>query len=50
MKKLTSPILYGLAKQLNEGNHYAFTLFLKSIKEQETPIVETCPIDGYRGE
>ncbi|ENQ3108842.1 esterase family protein [Bacillus cereus] len=45
MKELTSPIMHDLAKRLNQGNHYALTLFLKSIKKHETPIVETCPID-----
>ncbi|PEA53922.1 enterochelin esterase [Bacillus pseudomycoides] len=45
MKKLTSPIMHDLAKQLKQGNHSALTLFLESIKKQETPIVETCPIN-----
>lgn len=45
MKKLTSPIMNDLAKQLNQGDHSAHTLFLESINKQGTPIVETCPID-----
>ncbi|HDX9591554.1 TPA: esterase family protein, partial [Bacillus pseudomycoides] len=45
MKKLTSPLMHDLAKQLNERNPSAVTLFLERIKKQETPIVETCPID-----
>lgn len=34
-----------LAEQLNRGNPSAIILFLEKIKEQQTPIVETCPID-----
>lgn len=40
-----SPVMHDLAKQLNHGNPSAVTLFLESIKNQETPIVETYPID-----
>ncbi|MGG2065606.1 alpha/beta hydrolase [Bacillus sp. S14(2024)] len=46
MKKLMSPIMHDLAKQLNQENPSAVTLFLESIKKQEIPIVETCPIDA----
>lgn len=45
MKKLTIPIMHDLAKQLNERNPSAVTLFLERIKKQETPMVETCLID-----
>ncbi|MEY8351673.1 alpha/beta hydrolase-fold protein [Bacillus cereus] len=45
MKKLTSPTMQDLAEQLNRGNPSAIILFLEKIKEQQTPIVETCPID-----
>lgn len=45
MKKLMSPIMHDLANQLDQGNRDALTLFLKNMKKQETPIIETCPID-----
>ncbi|WP_020060378.1 alpha/beta hydrolase [Bacillus sp. 123MFChir2] len=45
MKKSISPIMHDLANQLDQGNRDALTLFLKNIKKQETPIIETCPID-----
>ncbi|WP_243522899.1 hypothetical protein [Bacillus pseudomycoides] len=45
MKKLTSPTMHDLAEQLDQGNPSAIILFLEKIKEPQTPIVETCPID-----